>query len=174
MQFRNKLAAWTAAAALGAGSLFAVETPTARQPHEQHWRSEARFGQYLAKYLNLSPQQRTQEKTIFQGARQESQPVQHLLMQTRQSLQTAIKANDMDQIKSLSATEGNEIGQLTAIRSSAFAKAYQMLTPNQQQKLSEFQASHQSARFHRRGVRPNATQNGSPNEAPNATPNATR
>jgi Spy/CpxP family protein refolding chaperone len=155
MQFANKFASWTAVAALGAASVFAATTtaPAARE----HWQSQGRFARFMESYLNLTPQQRTQDRTIFQDARQQSSQVRHQLMQTRQSLRAAIKADDMNMIKQLSATEGNEIGQMTAIRSSAMAKAYQNLNPEQKQKVAELERAHQAAREH---GRPGAGENG--------------
>jgi Spy/CpxP family protein refolding chaperone len=154
MQFVNRFAAWTAVATLGVAGLFAATTATTRLSRE-HWRGERGFGRFMSAYLNLTSQQRTQAKAIFEDSRQQSEPVRQQLMQTRDSLRAAIQADDMNQIKQLSATEGSEIGQLTATRSSAFAKAYQILTPAQKQKLAEFEKAHEAARGERPG--PNAT-----------------
>jgi Spy/CpxP family protein refolding chaperone len=143
MQFTRKFAAWTAVAALGAAGLFAAETPQARQ----HGRG--RFGHFMSE-LNLTDAQKAQAKSIFQGARQSAQPVRQQLMETRKSLRAAIKANNTAQIQQLSATEGNEIGQLAAIHGSAFAKVYQTLTPDQKQKADALEqarhARHQGQR----------------------------
>jgi Spy/CpxP family protein refolding chaperone len=145
MQFANKFAAWTAVAALGVAGALAATTATTPQ-FRGHGRSEGGFGRFMSAYLNLTPEQKTQTKAIFQDARQQSEPVRQQLKQTRASLRAAVQADDMNRIKALSATEGNEIGQLTAVRSSAFAKAYQALTPDQKQKLAEFEKAHQAAR----------------------------
>ena len=142
MQFTRKFAAWTAVAALGAAGLFAAETTPAR-----HWRGHAGFGKAMSE-LNLTDAQKTQAKSIFQDARQSAQPVRQQLMQTRQALRAAVKSNDATQIQQLSATEGNEMGQLASIRSSAFAKFYQELTPDQKAKLE----SMQQARHARHGA----------------------
>jgi Spy/CpxP family protein refolding chaperone len=148
MQVLNKnLGAWLAVTALGAASLFAQTPPPAR--HSQH---QGR----LAQELSLSDAQKSQMKSIFQEARQSSQPVRQQLTQTRQSLQAAVQAGDSNQIQQLSATEGTELGQLTAIHASARAKMFKMLTPEQQQKLSTLQASMHSRR---RGPAGGAVQN---------------
>ncbi len=140
--FRNKFAAWTAVAVLGAStSLFAAETsPSGGHRHGRH-------GAFLSS-LNLTPAQQAQEKSIFQEARQSAQPVRQQLRQTRQSLWAAVQANNTAQIQQLAATRGSELGQLMAIRSTAMAKVYQTLTPDQQQKLNELRearhAKHQA------------------------------
>jgi Spy/CpxP family protein refolding chaperone len=140
ISLRNKFAAWTAIAALGTVSLFAAETSAAGG--HRH----GRMGAFLSSYLNLTPAQQTQAKSIFQGARQSGQPIRQQLKQTRQSLRAAVQANDAAQIQQLAASEGSQIGQLAAIRSTAMAKVYQMLTPDQQQKLASLQQARRAAR----------------------------
>jgi Spy/CpxP family protein refolding chaperone len=141
--FRNKFAAWTAVAALGAASLFAAET-TAAAGHGHRGR-----GAFFSKFLNLTDAQQSQAKAIFEDARQSAEPVRSQLKQTRESLRAAVQSNNTAQIQQLSATEGSEIGQLSAIHSGAMAKVYQILTPEQQQKL----ASMRQAREARRAAR---------------------
>jgi Spy/CpxP family protein refolding chaperone len=145
MQFTRKFAAWTAVAALGAAGVLAAETSQARQ----QWHGQGRFGHFMSE-LNLTDAQKTQAKSIFQGARQSAEPVRQQLIETRKSLRAAIKANDTAQIQQLSAAEGKEIGELTAIRGSAFAKVYQTLTPEQKQKADALEqarhARHQGQR----------------------------
>jgi len=144
MQFTRKFATWTAVAALGVAGLFAAETTQANRPWHGHGR-----GQFMSQ-LNLTDAQKTQAKSIFQDARQSSQPVRQQLMETRKSLRAAVKANDTAQIQQLSTVMGSEMGQLTAIRSSASAKVYQTLTPEQKQKADELaqarRARHQAAK----------------------------
>jgi Spy/CpxP family protein refolding chaperone len=140
ISLRNKLAACTAIAALGAVSLFAAETSATAGHHH------GRRGAFLFKQLNLTPAQQTQAKSIFQDARQSAQPVQAQLKQTRQSLRAAVEANNTAQIQQLAGNEGSEVGQLAAIRGTAMAKVYQVLTPDQQQKLAALRQAHRAAR----------------------------
>jgi Spy/CpxP family protein refolding chaperone len=139
--FRNTFAAWTAIAVLGATtSLFAAETsPAGGHRHGRH-------GAFLTAYLGLTPAQQAQEKSIFQEARQSGQPVRQQLRQTRQSLRAAVQANDAAQIQQLATTEGSELGQLMAVQSTAMAKVHQILTPEQQQKLSALQQARRAGR----------------------------
>ena len=105
----------------------------------------------MAAALNLTDAQQTEMKSIFAEARQSSQPVRQQLRQTRQALDAAVKADDSAQIQQLSATQGAQMGQLAAIRATANAKMFKILTPEQQQKLSTLKASmHQ--RWHGRGA----------------------
>jgi Spy/CpxP family protein refolding chaperone len=139
--FRTKFAAWTAIAVLGAStSLFAAETsPAGGHRHGRH-------GAFLTAYLNLTPAQQAQEKSIFDGVRQSAQPLRQQLRQTRQSLRAAVQANNTGQIQQLAQTEGSELGQLMAIRGTAMAKVHQILTPEQQQKLDALQQARRAGR----------------------------
>jgi Spy/CpxP family protein refolding chaperone len=136
--FRNKFAAWTAVAALGAASLFAAETSAAGG--HRHGRMA-----FLSNYLSLTAAQQTQAKSIFQAARQSGQPIRQQLKQTRQSLRAAVQSNNTAQIQQLAATEGSQVGQLAAVRSTAMAKVYQILTPDQQQKLASLRQARRAA-----------------------------
>jgi Spy/CpxP family protein refolding chaperone len=139
---RNKLGAWTAVAVLGAASLFAAET-TAGGGHHRH-------GAFLSKELNLTAAQQSQAKSIFQDARQSAHPIRQQLKETRQSLWTAVQANNTAQIQQLAASEGGQVGQLAAIRGTAMAKVYQILTPDQQQKLAALRQAREARRAARR------------------------
>ncbi len=146
--FRTKLAAWTATAALGTASLFAATTGAANSPAVHH--RHGRMGAFLASYLNLTPQQQAQRKAIFDGLRQSSMPVRQELRQTRRDLHNAIQADNAAKIQQLAKTEGNEVGQLAALRAEASAKSYQILTPQQKQELAKLREAHQAAwRGHR-------------------------
>jgi Spy/CpxP family protein refolding chaperone len=139
--FTNKFAAWTAIAVLGATtSLFAAPTsPAGGHRHGRH-------GAFLSAYLNLTPAQQAQEKSIFQATRQSAQPVRQQLRQTRQALRAAIETNNTAQIDQLAKTEGGELGELAAIRGTAMAKVHQILTPEQQQKLAALQQARRAGR----------------------------
>jgi Spy/CpxP family protein refolding chaperone len=138
---KNKFTAWTAVAALGTASLFAAATT----PGNEHGHRHGGRGAFLSAYLNLTPAQQAQQKSIFQAARQSAQPVRQQLRQTRESFRAAIQANNPGQIQQLAKAEGSEMGQLAAIRGTAMAKAYQILTPEQQQKLATLREARKAA-----------------------------
>ena len=135
-RFSNKFAALTAVAALGAGSLvFAAET-------HQGAKHVHRNGALMQV---LTDSQKAQAKTVFEQARETAKPIRQQLMENRKALRAAAEAGNTSQIQKLSATEGNEIGQLMAIRSSAFSKVYQTLSAEQKQKLTELQQARREA-----------------------------
>jgi Spy/CpxP family protein refolding chaperone len=138
LSLKTKFAAWTAIAALGASSLLAAETTASGGARH------GRHGSFLSN-LGLTGAQHAQAKSIFQDARQSAQPVRQQLRETRQSLRAAVQANNASQIQQLASTEGGEIGQLAAIRSTAMAKVYQILTPDQQQKLAALRQARKAA-----------------------------
>lgn len=141
--FRNQFAAWSAIAVLGAASLFAAAETSATGGHRHGGR-----GAFLSNYLSLTDAQQAQAKSIFEDARQSAKPVRDQLHQTRQSLRAAIQANNTAQIQQLSATEGGQVGQLAAIRGAAMAKVYQILTPDQQQKMAALQQARKARHQH--------------------------
>jgi Spy/CpxP family protein refolding chaperone len=129
----KKFAAFTAVAVFGAAS-FAM----AQAQGPRHSRRNGALMQVL------TDSQKAQAKSVFQAARQSAQPIHQQLMQTRQSLRAAVQSGNTSQIQQLSATEGNEMGQLMAIRSSAFSQVYQTLSADQKQQLTQLeQARHQ-------------------------------
>ncbi len=147
---RIKLAACTAIAALGAVSLFAAETSPAAGPAAHR---HGHQGAFLSAYLNLTPAQQAQRKTIFENARQSATPIRHQLRQTRQELRAAVEANNAAQIQQLAKTEGSEVGRLAAVRGEAMAKAYQVLTPQQKQELAKLRVARKAAwQSHRSGA----------------------
>lgn len=91
----------------------------------------------LAQLLNLTPDQKTQAKAIFQAARANTQPLAAQMRDARLALANAVKANAPDaEIDRLSNNAGAVSTQLTALRTKTFAKFYTILTPDQKDKLS--------------------------------------
>ena len=123
----KQLVACTGIAALGALGLFGAVSHAQKQAAEH-----GRFMNEVETVLAMTPAQRDQAETVFQEARQSAQPIREELMNTNQALQAAVRSGNRADIQRLATTEGQEIGQLTAIRSSAVAKVYRTLTPEQQ------------------------------------------
>ena len=89
--------------------------------------------------LGMTPTQKDDAQTAFEQARQKAQPIEQELRTTRQSLESAIRSNDTAQIQRLATVEGQEIGQLAAIRSTAVAKVHKTFTPDQKTKANALQ-----------------------------------
>jgi Spy/CpxP family protein refolding chaperone len=103
----------------------------------------------LTRELNLTPAQQSQAKTIFGQASEQAKPVRSQLRANTSALRAAVKANNTAEINQLSATTGNLIGKMVAIRSEANASFYKTLTPEQQTKFSQLEQQAR-ARWHNR------------------------
>lgn len=125
----KQLASYAGVAALSAAGLFGAvaHNPQTTAGHD-------RFITEIETVLSMTPAQKTDVQTVLQKARQSAEPVRQQLKATNQALRTAVRSDDTAQIQRLSATEGQEIGQLAAIRNSAVAQVYKSLTPDQKQR----------------------------------------
>jgi len=90
----------------------------------------------VATVLAMTPAQKDTAQTAFAQARQSAEPIRQEMMATTRELRDAIHANDTAQIQRLSTTEGQEIGKLVQIRSTAAANVYKTLTPDQRTRAS--------------------------------------
>ena len=88
-----------------------------------------------------------QAKTIFGQARETAKPIREELKANREAMRAAVKADNKSQIEQLAKVRGNLMGKMTAIRTEAAAKFYQVLTPEQRAKAEQL---HQQARMHER------------------------
>jgi Spy/CpxP family protein refolding chaperone len=94
----------------------------------------------MMEVLNLTTTQKEQANTIFSDARQRAQPIRQEMRQNREALDAAVKANNTSQIESLSSRRGVLQGEALAIRSTAMAKFYAILTPEQRIKADQMQS----------------------------------
>ncbi len=144
--------------ALAAGMAFA-QAPAApaapAQPAKPGVARRLNLRRRMTKRLNLTDAQKQQAKTIFQQAKQSAQPVRDQLKQDRQALTAAVENNDTVKIGQLSTTIGSLQGQLVSIRSSAMAKFFATLTPDQKAKAEQMRQSIRQRMEQRRAQRSN-------------------
>ena len=115
-------------------------TPTPGTPAAPGARMHRR-GRML-RALNLTPDQKTQAKTIFQAAHATAQPIAAQMRDARLALSNAAKSNAPDaEIDRLSNNAANLSSQLMAIRAKAFEKFYTILTPDQKTKLDSMKGN---------------------------------
>ncbi|HLJ88893.1 MAG TPA: Spy/CpxP family protein refolding chaperone [Candidatus Angelobacter sp.] len=107
---------------------------------------------FLTNKLSLTAQQQQQALTIFTNASSSEQTMHGSMKTAHQNLQNAIKSNDTAGIEQASNTIGNLMAQTTAAHAKAQAAFYQILTPDQQSKLSEMEKDGPRGFFH--GHRP--------------------
>jgi len=132
----KQLAALASVGAFASVGLFASALSPARIPagHQDRLITE------IETVLAMTPAQKDQTQTAVQEARQAATPIRQDLMSTNRALRAAVRSDDTAQIQRLSTTEGQEIGQLLAIRSTAVSKVYKTLTPEQKVKADALRA----------------------------------
>ncbi|MBI2815922.1 MAG: Spy/CpxP family protein refolding chaperone [Acidobacteria bacterium] len=91
--------------------------------------------QRLTTLLNLTSDQQQQAINFFTTAANTSGPLMTQMRTLRQTLRTAIQNNDLNTITQTATQIGTLMGQLTAARSTAEAQFYNILTPDQREKL---------------------------------------
>jgi hypothetical protein len=91
----------------------------------------------LTKLLTLNTSQGSQATTIFTNALSLVTPIETSLRTDRQSLQTAVKANDVATIESVSTNIGSLTGQILTIQNKADAAFYAILSTTQQNTLNQ-------------------------------------
>jgi hypothetical protein len=91
----------------------------------------------LTKLLTLNASQASQATTIFTNSLSLVTPLETSLRADRQSLQTAVKANDDATIESVSTNIGVLTGQILAVQNKADAAFYAILNTTQQNTLNQ-------------------------------------
>lgn len=122
------------AAALMAGMAFGQAAPAQQQRQRGQASGTMQRGTMvdrLATQLNLTDVQKQQAQTIFDQAHQASQPVQDQIRQNRQALANAVRSNNTAEIDRITNNMGPLMAQAADNRAKAFAKFYQILTPEQ-------------------------------------------
>ena len=94
---------------------------------------------YLTTVLSLTNKQQQQATAIFTNAASDAGTVYDSLSSGQESLSAAVKSNDNAAIEQAAATIGNLIAQLTAVRAKGEAAFYQILTADQQNKLTQIE-----------------------------------
>ncbi|MGA2741660.1 MAG: Spy/CpxP family protein refolding chaperone [Bryobacteraceae bacterium] len=133
---KKTLALFVFASALGVSALVAQSPAAGPNP--------ANFVQhrvnYLTTLLNLTSAQQQQATAIFTSAATAETSVHSSMKTARQSLNTAVQANDAAGIEQAATTIGNLTAQTTANQAKAEAAFYQILTAAQQAKLTQFES----------------------------------
>jgi Spy/CpxP family protein refolding chaperone len=121
---------------LAASLVFAQKPEGPRDPaaHIQ------RHIQHLTTVLSLTPAQQQQATTIFTNAMSGGQSFHADMKTAHQNLEAAIKNNDPNGITQAANTIGNLTAQMIAAHAKAQAAFYQILTPDQQSKLSQLES----------------------------------
>jgi Spy/CpxP family protein refolding chaperone len=95
---------------------------------------------YLTTLLSLTSAQQQQATAIFTNSAGAQSPLHSSMSAARQSLKTAIQGNDAAGIEQAATSIGSLTAQTTANQAKADAAFYQILTPAQQTKLTQFES----------------------------------
>ncbi len=95
---------------------------------------------FMTTVLNLTVAQQQQATTIFTNAATAESGVHDSLQSARQNLKTAVTNNDSAGIDQASATIGSLTAQFTSLQAKANAAFYQILTADQQSKLTKLES----------------------------------
>jgi Spy/CpxP family protein refolding chaperone len=125
--------------ALAASFAFAQMGPPHGDPaaHMQHHLA------MLTKHLDLTAAQQQQATTIFNNAAAAQTTIHTSLKTAHDGLDFAIKANDTGAIDQAATTIGNLTAQMISTHAKARAAFFQILTPDQQAKMTQFESQHQ-------------------------------
>ena len=140
MNRKRSLTCYAAAALLSAGLVFAQ----AAQPANPAGPG-ARFANHLdriAVILNLTDDQKTQVKAIFDNALTQSKSLFPQMQQNRQAIEQLVKSGTTGaafdtQLQSLAGTQASLTSQMTVIHAKTMAQVWGLLTPDQQQKAAQ-------------------------------------
>jgi Spy/CpxP family protein refolding chaperone len=134
-------------AVLAAGMVMAQTTPPANTQAntpprtEQTQNRRATMLQRLTADLNLTPQQQTQAKQIFDQSWQQRKALAPKLQEERAAVINAIKTNNVREIDRLTQSNSQLNAQAEAIHAKAMAKFYTILDPAQKAKMDQKMAN---------------------------------
>jgi Spy/CpxP family protein refolding chaperone len=106
---------------------------------------------YLTTLLSLNSAQQQQASTIYTNSATAEESAHQSMKSVHDNLRAAIKNNDAAAIDQASNALGQEIAQSTSTKAKADAAFYQILTPEQQSKMSELENERPGPFFPGRG-----------------------
>jgi periplasmic protein CpxP/Spy len=103
--------------------------------------------EFFADYLNLSDAQQAQAKSIMEKEHATLRPLFQQLHQTEQQLrQYEQGAYDEAKVRALAAQESQAQIELTVQKTRIHSELFQLLTPDQQAKMKQFEANREARR----------------------------
>jgi Spy/CpxP family protein refolding chaperone len=129
------------AAALAAMIVIPIAAQTLPQPPSAAEMAEHQV-KTLTALLNLTALEQQQAKAIYTNAAKAEQTLHEGQKQAREALRDAIRNNDISTIDQVSAALGQSMAESTSIRAKADAAFFQILTSEQQSKLSDLESQH--------------------------------
>ena len=127
-----------------AKSQTAEDTPPAPPMHHHGMGMEGHM-HFLAAKLNLTDDQKTQMKAIFQKERPTMQPLHQQEHQIDQQLRQYVEGNfDQAKVAALAGQKAQIQAQLTVEETKIHNQLYQLLTDDQKTQLKQMEANHEA------------------------------
>jgi periplasmic protein CpxP/Spy len=102
------------------------------------------FMGFLAKYLDITDAQKAQMKEVLQKERATTHPLMQQERQLNEQLKQYVQGTfDEAKVQALVSQQAQTLVQLKVEETRIHSELYQLLTPDQQAKLKEFEASRQ-------------------------------
>jgi protein CpxP len=138
-----------AALAVMLGSALAKsQTPDSPMPppmHEHGFGPEGHMMGFFAKYLDLTDAQRAQAKAIIEKELPTIRPVMQQVHQMDQQLKQYVEGSyDDAKVQALVSQQAQTLVQLKVQETRIHNELYQLLTPDQQAKMKEFEAKREA------------------------------
>jgi protein CpxP len=130
----NKLAMFVIVLALGSSTF--AQGPTPPSPADLAQRQV----KYLTTVLSLTKPQQQQAKQLYLVSATSEQTIHNNMRQAHEALRAAVKNNDSASIDEAANTIGQMTAQLESTHAKTDAALYQLLTPEQQTKLSDLRS----------------------------------
>ena len=121
-----------------------ADTQAAAMHHHEFGFGHHMMG-FFADYLNLSDAQQTQMKAVIAKEHATLKPLVQQLHETHQQLrQYEDGAYDEAKVRAVAAQESQTLTELTVQKTRIHSELFQMLTPDQQAKMKEFEANREA------------------------------
>jgi protein CpxP len=127
-----------------------ADSSTAPSPHEHGMGMgmeghEGHMMGFFAKYLDLTDAQRTQMKTVMHKEHATMKPLMMQVHQLDQQLRQYVEGTyDDGKVQALVSQQAQTLVQMKVQETRIHNELYQLLTPEQQTKMKEFEANHEA------------------------------
>jgi protein CpxP len=130
--------------------------------HMHEFGMEGHMMGFFAKYLDVTDAQKTQMKAVLQKEHATMKPLHEQARQLDQQLRQYVQGTyDDAKVQALVSAQAQTLVQLKVQETRIHNELYQLLTPDQQAKLKEFEATREA---HRQQKMQNAPANGQEND----------
>jgi protein CpxP len=113
--------------------------------HAHGYGMEGHHMQFMAKYLNLTDDQKTQMKGVMQKEHPAMKPLFQQSHQIDQQLRQYVEGPyDEAKVRTLATQKAQVEIEMTVAQTRIHNEMFQLLTPDQQTKMKEFEARHEN------------------------------